>query len=218
MSVETNPDAVTRPPWFRRRGSWWLAGGIVAVLVLGSAALATSAPKTGPGKETSRSASVDAATPSAGAKERGASAPDAKKPGVDPAFGEPVAATVAHGDEADFGNGVLAKLVATTATTSTAKGVGEVSGSAVRVEVELRNTSSSAVSLDAVTVNAYIGAKRTPAPPVESSGTVTPFTGSLAPGASAHGSYVFSTPHAKTAGLVITVNVSPGAPLVVLEQ
>jgi hypothetical protein len=69
-----------------------------------------------------------------------------------------------------------------------------------------------------VTVNAYYGADSTPASPIGSDASSKPFAGSLAPGATAEGSYAFSVPDGQTGDLTISVSKAPGQPLVVFGR
>jgi hypothetical protein len=122
----------------------------------------------------------------------------------------PAAQPVALADTSQVGDGIRARLVEIRAVDAHARIPGEVSGPALRVTVELTNTSGSPVSVDGVAVNIYTGADGTPAAPVtEQDGT--PLHGPLAPGASAQGAYAFTVPVDQRDLVTVTVAVAPQA-------
>ena len=156
-----------------------------------------------------------------GAPDPGTGAGDAGgggEPQLDPRFGEPVADSVARDRVAQFGDGVSAAVTGVAPFTATGAGIGEVAGLAVRVTVTVTNGSSAAVSLDATTVNAYFGSDETPASPLASDGSSAPFSGSLAPGATATGVYAFGIADGADDTVVVTVGRGAGSPLVVFGR
>ncbi|MCU1615890.1 MAG: hypothetical protein JWO98_3430 [Frankiales bacterium] len=120
----------------------------------------------------------------------------------------PAAKPVALAETSQVGGGVRARLADLRAVNAHARIPGEVSGPALRLIVELTNTTGSPVSLDAVAVNLYTGVEGAPAVPVtEQSGPH--LTGSLAPGASAEGTYAFTVPQDRRDLVTVTVAVGP---------
>jgi hypothetical protein len=122
----------------------------------------------------------------------------------------PAAEPVALADTSQVGDGVRARLAEIRAVDAHARIPGEVSGPALRVTVELTNTTASPLSVDGVAVNLYTGADGAPSSPVtEQDGT--PLHGSLAPGASAQGVYAFTVPVDQRDLVTVTVAVGPQA-------
>ena len=104
-------------------------------------------------------------------------------------------------------NSVVISLVTIKAITVGASTPGEVAGPALAVTVKISNNSSEAVDVDSAYVTLLDSqgqeGQPTPEPPA------APFKGSLQPGASASGVYVFNI--AKTQRNPITVSVTAGA-------
>lgn len=187
-----------------------IGAGVVTAFSPGSPTAPSAASNSSEGSPTSSSAQ-------AGAKPSTPRATPTPITSNDPVFGEPIAQVVPADKTASFGNAVTARVVAVTPMTATGSRAGERSGPAVQVKVELINGTKSAISLNAVTVNAYYGANRTPASPVSSDPAVSAFHGDLAAGKNAQASYVFTVPKDQRAGVVVTVSQSAGSPLVVFQ-
>jgi hypothetical protein len=111
----------------------------------------------------------------------------------------------------DFGDGVVVTLTSVTAVTLTARQRGEVSGPGVAIAVTLENTGTQPVAIDSVAVNIE-DAQGTPGNPM-SAAPNNPFTGTLAPSASASAVYTFSVSSEHRDPLSITVMYSPDAPV-----
>lgn len=92
---------------------------------------------------------------------------------------------------------------------------GEIGGPALRVTLRTTNTSSSPVDLSLTVVDLRHGADEVPAAPF-TIGT-SPLSGTLAPGASATGVYVFAVPEQRRDQVTIYVNARPELPSVVFE-
>ncbi len=119
------------------------------------------------------------------------------------------------GKTAKVDGGVTIHLASATATKVTAKTPGEVTGSAVIVTVVVTNKGTSTASIDSayldlVASDGTLGIGTT-------AGNGKPLQGTLAPGASATGSYVFmlSTPRGRD--VTITVSHAAGAPVAQFE-
>ena len=113
---------------------------------------------------------------------------------------------------ADFGTGVTAHVVSNTKITFSAKLPGEISGPAAQVTVAFTNGSSAPVSLANVVVNDS-DAKGTPFVAGASS-PAAPVSGTLAPGKTVTGVYVFELAPGYVAPLTLSVSYSTAAPVV----
>lgn len=91
-----------------------------------------------------------------------------------------------------YPNGLSVDVVKTDRVSVAAQGPGEVSGPGVSFELKLTNESDADVSLDNVAVNVFYSKSKTPASPAPTEGT--PFSGTLAKGASTQAAYVFLVP------------------------
>lgn len=114
---------------------------------------------------------------------------------------------------ADFGGGVRVEMIELNRIDTTAQGPGEIAGPGVAIKLRFVNESSAAVSLDNVTVNLADGAQQ-PGLPM-SAAPAQPFRGSVDPGASAEGVYVFTLPSDFANPTSVTVSYAAGAPTVV---
>ncbi|MGB6057051.1 MAG: hypothetical protein WBF71_02215 [Microthrixaceae bacterium] len=111
---------------------------------------------------------------------------------------------------AKFGSGVTVRLKSITATTAKAVLPGEISGPAVRVTVELTNSTATPLNLDNVAVE-LITMTGTPAGLITSSDAV-PFKGNAASGATSTGTYVFSVDPAKRETARLSIKYSANTP------
>ena len=89
-------------------------------------------------------------------------------------------------------NGLEVTAVTTEPLELTANGPGEIAGSGLSVTLDFVNKSTTDISLDSLTVNAYYG-DRLPAAP-GATDTATPASGLLPPGDHQQGVYVFQIP------------------------
>jgi hypothetical protein len=195
---------------------------LVALALLVVAAIVVAAVVLGTGGErpdsdaasASSSASTSAVTsaPSSSVPSPTTTAPAPSGPTGDPNDPPPSRPAVALSDTAEAGDGVTASLPLIEEIDGHAVGPGNVSGPALRITVRVTNGTHGAVSLDGVSVNVAYGSELTPASPLEDS-SADPFTGSLAPGASAQGVYVFSVPEGSRDSVTIEVGYQAGAPL-----
>jgi hypothetical protein len=92
---------------------------------------------------------------------------------------------------------------------------GEISGPALRVSVRIDNGSSKPLNLDEVFVSLH-DATGADGSPMSGNGSV-PFTGTLAPGGTATGVYVFSVPGQHRNPVTVTVLYSPSTAAVVFR-
>jgi hypothetical protein len=113
---------------------------------------------------------------------------------------------------ASFGGKVSAFLASIKAINATAQGVGEISGPALQVTFTITNGSSNVVDLGSVTANLQDAAGT---PSVSMIGPpAAPFHGSVAPGKSASGVYVFSLAKNHVNPVSISLSYTTAAPVV----
>lgn len=116
----------------------------------------------------------------------------------------------------DFGTGVTAEIARLEAVDGVAELPGEISGPAIRVTVRLTNGSAGALDLARVQVDLNSGADRAPGIALGEPGGA-PFTGTLEPGRSAEGVYVYGVPLDRRDQVQILVLYSVDAPMMVFE-
>lgn len=212
--------------------------GIAAVACSGDDApdAATSGSAVGPTIDTG--AGVDGSDPSSTTGNTtvapGATGVDTSQPGVDggavttvlppPPTGQGATVPVATiapqpatpiGTPAADAGGLQFAIDSLVAVEGEASAPGEIGGPALQVTLRATNTSTAPIDLALTLVDLRHGTDETPASPF-SIGT-TPFAGSLAPGASVTGVYVFGVPAERRAQLRIYVNARPELPAVVFE-
>lgn len=110
---------------------------------------------------------------------------------------------------------LAATVTAMTAVQGEAKGPGEIAGPAVSFTVRITNTTGRTADLSHTVVNAYYGADASPAQPL-TAGTVA-FPTSLADGAGATGSFVFTVPESARDSVLVTVDTSVANPVVAFK-
>lgn len=193
-----------------------LAALVALVLVLTSGdddagdrpgAQSTAAPTAAPEDEPSLDGPEIPAPPVESAP-AGQTAPASERPPNLPA--------VALDAPAETGDGVTGSLVSVEAVDGTGVGRGNIAGPALRVTVRLTNGTAEAVALDGVAVELTHGADAVPASPLDDPSRA-PFDGSLAPGATAEGVYVFSVPADDRRIVSVSVGYRAGAPFLVFS-
>lgn len=112
---------------------------------------------------------------------------------------------------------VTARVVSLTPTASDGRGAGEIDGPALAVTVEVRNDSGSAVNLNTAGVTLSLGSTMIPAAPLPTQSLSAPFTGELASGQSASGTYVFLVPEGSPQDIRIEVTYGGDKPLIVFS-
>jgi hypothetical protein len=195
-----------------------VAGGVVVLGVI--AALVISVAAGGPTPtdvSASPSASASASqSPSASASPStspSASASANATPATpDDRFGLPVVAEVPSSEPATVA-GATVSIDGITVEQVSGTRAGETAGPAARVVVRVVNPSDGAsLDLSAVAVRAYTGQDFAPASPVDEG---TGFSGSLAPGETATGTYLFSIPEGAQDSVTVTVGVTADSGLAV---
>jgi hypothetical protein len=117
-------------------------------------------------------------------------------------------------ETAAVGNGITATVSSLEAIDGTAQGPGNVAGPALRATVRITNGTAEPVSLDAVVVDMATGSDLSPASPLDDP-SERPFSGTVAPGESAEGVYVFTVPVDDRAAVTVSVGYQAGAPFLV---
>jgi hypothetical protein len=200
----------TPPP--RRRTLVLAAVAAVAVLVLvvllqvlgGDDMSAAPA-----GSQATSSATAQATTPT-GASPPPTPAPTGPTSNVDEL---PVARPEVPLDaQAAVGNGIVAAIPRIDAIQGTAVGRGSIAGPALRVTIRIVNGTGAPVSLDGVAVNMSYGPDDVPASPLADS-SQRPFAGTVPPGDTANGVYVFQVPADERSPVTVEVGYQAGAPL-----
>lgn len=151
------------------------------------------------------------AAPSSSPSDRPGSSPtpsdaaeDPSAPPVDPLV---PADPVEIDQPADISPGLTAEITTLEAVAGEARRPGEVAGPAVRVTVQITNSTPSAVSLVTTVVTAYYGADQTPALELGSPGA-SPMPAEVAAGQTATGVYVFTVPSSERGNVRIMVDYS----------
>lgn len=171
-----------------------------------------------PGSVPAGSASPSAATATTAPPPGGASGPDGAAssstvPGTETAKPSAAITTlppVGIGQTATVTPGVRVNVGALSTLTVTASAPGDTSGPAVSFVVEVGNESAKAVDLGGVSVTVSYG-KGVPAAPSNAAPN-SPLNGSLPPGKSARGTYVFRVPPSGvgTVHIQVTSSFAPG--------
>jgi hypothetical protein len=115
---------------------------------------------------------------------------------------------------AAVGNGITAVVSSLEAIDGTAQGPGNVTGPALRATLRITNGTADPVSLDAVAVDLATGPDLSPASPLDDPSR-DPFSGTVAPGETAEGVYVFTVPVDDRAAVTLSVGYQAGAPFLV---
>lgn len=103
-------------------------------------------------------------------------------------------------------------IVEVSAITVTAETPGEVDGSAVRVTVSARNTSTESQPVDSALVTIVAGDELGIG---TTAGSPSPLAGEIAPGDAATGTYIFMLDPAADREITVSVNYAAGEPVAV---
>ena len=118
--------------------------------------------------------------------------------------------------KAESGKGVTVQVMKIEPVKGKAHGPGEIAGQAVRLTVQVDNGSDKRLSMELALVNAYYGKARTPAAALSGPGA-HPLAGSIEPGGSASGRYVFGVPKRKQDKLTVEFSYKTDAPTVIFS-
>ncbi len=115
------------------------------------------------------------------------------------------------GQTASPTKGIVVRVAGLAAVQGKASGIGEVSGPAIRFQVELRNEGTSALALDTVVVNVTSGPEATPANELVS--VRKAFPASVAAGKTATATFTFTLAESARSDVTITVDYRAGTPV-----
>lgn len=119
-------------------------------------------------------------------------------------------------EKADVDDGVVVRVSRIESVDGEAQGPGEVAGPALRVSVEVENSSGEDVAMDLALTNLYYGRDRTPASTLSGPGA-RPLPGRLASGKKASGRYVFGVPAKGRNPLVVEFSLQADRPTILFE-
>jgi len=140
--------------------------------------------------------------------------PEPSGPTADATDLPPTLSAVGLSDQAAVGDGVTGRLVSIEAVQGNGNGVGNIDGPSLLVTVELTNGTDAPVSFDAVAAEAYTGEDMVPATLLDDP-QGNPLRGTVDPGGSVTGSYVFYVPETDRGDVTIQVGYQAGAPYLV---
>ena len=212
----SRPESPSDRPVRRRRLLVGAATAVVVVLLAAAALLLAGSSGDEPAAAAPAATSPSgAASPTTGgtAASSSESSPAATSPGDAGAL-PPRLPAVGLDQQAAVGDGVSASLVALDAVQGTAHGPGNIAGPALRVTVRMVNGTSAPIELDGVSIELTYGRADAPASPLDDP-SAAPFTGTLAPGGSAEGTYVFTVPEDQRQVVTVAVGYRAGAPFMV---
>ena len=201
----------------RSRRVLWIAVAVVAVVAIGVGVAFAVMPRgeaDGPAASGSAAPSPSSsASQSAGAESPGpeSAAPEATEAPVE-ANPFPEQEPVSPQDEGTA-DGIAARLVGFESVEGEVVGSGDVARPAVRVTVDITNTGSDAIDLNLVVLNAFMGVERDPAETYEQPGG-SPVSGSLEPGATASGVYLFRIPEDRRDDVTFVLDYRAGQPAI----
>lgn len=119
-------------------------------------------------------------------------------------------------EKADVDDGVAVRVSRIETVDGEAQGPGEVAGPALRVSIEVENTSGENVAMDLALANLYYGKDRTPASILSGPGA-RPLPGTLDTGDQASGRFVFGVPARGRNPLVVEFSLRADRPTVLFE-
>lgn len=197
----------------RRRTIAWIAGGAVAVLAIGTGIAFAVIPRdaqAGPKPSGSTSSSPSSSAASEAPDPSASATPSPTPPAESNPFPEldPVAP-----DQPGAAEGIGAELVKFESVTGEVTGPGDVAAAAVRVTIDYTNTGTAPLDLNLIVVNGYMGAQRDPAETYEHPGG-SPVSGSLEPGKTATGVYLFRIPEDRRDDVTFVVDYHAGMPAI----
>lgn len=188
----------------RKRTAWILGAVAVVVLVIVAVLLARGIPSSSSGASpTALTSPTSTATPGGATEAPTSPSPDASDGPSDP-IPVPELAPVAPQQPATA-PGIQVALTSFESVTGEVVVPGEVEAAAVRVTVQISNTGQAPLDLNLVVVNAYMGDQRDPAETYQQPGGI-PVSGSLDPGATVSGVYLFRIPEDRRSDVTFVVD------------
>lgn len=207
-------NAESGPSGMSARRKWIIGIGVVVIVAIVIWLIAAFAPRSSPGGvgtdapsgAAPSASSTDAETPggeapdSAGGVESTDDAPFPELPPVAP-------------EDTGEAPGIQVTLTSFESVTGEVVVPGEVEAAAVRVTAQITNTGDTPIDLNLLVMNAYMGEARDPAETYQQPGGV-PVSGSLDPGASATGVYLFRIPEDRRSDVTIVADYQGGLPAI----
>jgi hypothetical protein len=197
------------------RRLWWTLPAVLAILglllwVLGPGDDGGRPPAAQPGAGESAATSTPQSAPSSGPS--GTPSPGSlDEVPVEEATSRPAVPLTAT---AALGGGLSLRIARVEDVEGVARGVGEIAGPAVRLTLELANSTAEEVSVDSAVVDLLAGPDRTPAATLTGPGGRA-FEGVVPPGETVSGVYVFAVPPEARERVRVSVSYQSGAPVVV---
>ncbi|GEK78815.1 hypothetical protein [Agrococcus baldri] len=207
----------------------WVIVAIVAAVVIfvgviwAAVATGAGAPRAGSSVSPTPAATAPAASdpaPTSSQAPAPSAAPAATPPpavptAAPPASDAPIAPEAApvEPEEVAEQEGVEVELARIERVQGEAIAPGEIAGPAIRLTVDVRNGTDEPIDAGLIVVNAYFGDARTPGNSLMQPGG-SPFGGSIAPGESARGVYLFESGDVELADTLVGVDVVPGQPTI----
>ncbi len=186
--------------------------GLAAASALAVAVIGTAVVLLGGGDDGSTGADPAAETPSPSVPLRTTKVPAPSGGSIKQtvAPGNPGKTVAAGADRsADLPDGVEVRLSSATQTSVKARGPGEAGGPAVVAVVQITDGSKSAIDLDTAMVTMTYGDNQVATP--LTAAPSSPFVGTLRPGGSVRGTYVFGVPETFDGRFVILLEYTAGA-------
>lgn len=202
----------------RRRRGLWVAGIVAAAIAIAAIVWGVAVAPRDAGQasatDSPSSSGTPAATPSPDDSASQTPTPDPSTPAAtaDPDDPFPEQSPVAP-EETGSADGISVDLTKFESVTGEVVGPGDVEAAAVRVTIDITNTGDDPLNLDLVVMNAYMGAQRDPAETYEKPGG-QPVSGSLAPGKTATGVYLFRIPEDRRDDVTFVVDYHAGMPAI----
>lgn len=204
-----------------RNASWAAVLAIVALAVVLTVVLRGGAndPEASPASDGTAATSPAATSAAPDSTPTTAPPTSAKPSGTEPTTTSPVppeSKPVPVDEVARTPDGVRVAIAKSEAVAGKARFAGEISGPALRLTIEIRNASKEPLDLAYVVVNAYSGKDRAPTAPIAAPGG-RPMSGTLQPGETADGVYLFTVPKAERGNVRVGVDYRAGEPTVVFR-
>jgi hypothetical protein len=201
---------------------WWavvvalvLVGGLTAAVALAASSEPSSSPTSSPGVRPTAIATASS-TPGSEPSSGPTGTPPPGSLEVVPAGEMRTRAPVPFDATASFGSGLTLRVTQVEDVAGVARGPGEIAGPAVRMTFEFDNDGDRPVSLESVVLALTHGAEETPVVTLSGPGEEE-FGGTLAPGGTAGGRYVFALPADERGQVRVVASYTGGAPAVSFE-
>jgi hypothetical protein len=200
-----------------------IAGAAIALAILAGCS-GTSVESTAESGDPTQSAGTDSSAQSSPTDPTAGGSDGGDPGGSDDPGGQGTQATalptlppVELDQEADFGDGVTARVTGVRAVDAEASGAGEIGGPALAFTIELDNRTTEQLPLDTVTVLMVYGGADTPAIPILGDPRARPFSGRLEPDAAKSGVYIFTVPEDGRDDVTLTVSHASLSPIVAFQ-